>query len=183
MGVGPGVGRLLLVRPDLRDYFAAQFASALAREQRYSLEFISGRAYELADAMVAERERRAEAELLVARDLDVDRDQWDVPGDEVTWEGHRELAGALLDAPMMPEDADSAMEAELDSQRWEQLSDRQPSLDPRWLEPVYDPSWDADRFAVRPSDAAGAERPGLSRTRGPAAPGEQRSDDAKKRIA
>jgi hypothetical protein len=163
------------VRPDLRDYFAAQFASALAREQRYSLEFISGRAYELADAMVAERERRAEAELLVARDLDVDRDQWDVPGDEVTWEGHREQVGALLDAPMMPEDADSAVEAELD---------RQPSLDPRWLEPVYDPSWDADRFAVRPSDLAGAERPGLSRTRGPAAaPAEQRSDDAKKRIA
>ncbi|MEJ7733934.1 MAG: hypothetical protein WKG00_32660 [Polyangiaceae bacterium] len=181
------------MRPDLRDYFAAQFASALAREQRYSLEFISGRAYELADAMVAERERRAEAELLVARDLDrteaswgslgVDRDQWDVPG-ETTWEGHGELAGALLDAPMIPEDADSAVEAQLDSQRWEQLSDRQPSLDPRWLEPVYDPSWDADRFAVRPGEAAGAERPGLSRTRGPAAaPGEQRSDDAKKRIA
>jgi hypothetical protein len=163
------------VRPDLRDYFAAQFASALAREQRYSLEFISGRAYELADAMVAERERRAEEELLVARALDVDRDQWDAPGDEVTWEGHREVPGALLDAPMMPEDADSAVEADLD---------RQPSLDPRWLEPVYDPSWDADRFAVRPSDLTGAERPGLSRTRGPtAAPGEQRSDDAKKRIA
>jgi hypothetical protein len=52
------------------------------------------------------------------------------------------------------------------------------------LEPVYDPSWDADRFPVRPTEAAGAERPGLSRTRGPAAPpGEQRSDDAKKRIA
>jgi hypothetical protein len=171
------------VRPDLRDYFAVHFASALAREQRYSLEFISGRAYELADAMLAERERRAEAELLVARDIDrseaswrsLDRDQWDVPGDEVTWEGHREQLGGLLDAPMMPEDADSALEAELD---------REPSLDPRWLEPVYDPSWDADRFAMRATDVAGTERPGLSRTRVPATPpGEQRGEDAKKRIA
>jgi hypothetical protein len=164
------------VRPDLRDYFAVHFASALAREQRYSLEFIAGRAYELADAMLAERERRAEAELQVARELDrIDRDQWDVPGDEVTWEGRREQVGALLDAPMMPEDADSALEAELD---------REPSLDPRWLEPIYDPSWDADRFAMRATELAGTERPGLSRTRVPATPpGEQRSDDAKKRIA
>lgn len=163
------------MRPDLRDYFAVHFASSLAREKRYSLEFISGRAYELADAMVAERERRAEAELLVARDLDADRDQWDAPLDDAAWQGHREQVGGLLDDPMMPEDADSAMEAALES-------DRQPSLDPRWLEPVYDPSWDADRFPMRATESGTAERPGLSRTRAPATPA-QSADDARKRTA
>ena len=163
------------MRPDLRDYFAIHFASTLAKEQRYSLEFISGRAYDLADALLAERERRAESDLLVARDLDLDRDQWDAPANEATHETHREVPGALLDDPMMPWDADSAVEAELE--------DRQPSLDPRWLEPAYDPSWDADRFPMRSTETPGSERPGLSRTRGPATPAEQRADDARKRTA
>src|SRR5574341_523595 len=58
------------VRPDLRDYFAIQFATALTREQRYSLEFISGRAYDLAEAMIAERDRRIRAELSAAQEED-----------------------------------------------------------------------------------------------------------------
>src|SRR5262245_19262222 len=49
--------------PSLRDYFAVHFAAAFASEQRYGLEFIAARAYDLADAMIEERARRAEAEL------------------------------------------------------------------------------------------------------------------------
>jgi hypothetical protein len=129
------------VRPDLRDYFAIHFATALTREQRYSLEFIAGRAYDLAEAMIAERERRALDELVAARDED-------------TQAG---ALGPLLDQPVAPWDADSADEA---------LEDRQPSLDPRWLEPTYDPAWDLEKFRVRGDDAEPASaRPGLARTR------------------
>jgi hypothetical protein len=140
------------VRPDLRDYFAIHFATALTREQRYSLEFISGRAYDLAEAMIAERERRALDELAQAREEDADAG----------------ALGPLLDQPIAPWDADSAQEAE---------EDRQPSLDPRWLEPVYDPAWDQEKFRVQREDAEPASaRPGLARTRLDEA-------DGKKRIA
>ena len=129
------------MRPDLRDYFAIHFATALTREQRYSLEFIAGRSYDLADAMLAERERRLDAELATARDEDA----------------HLASLGPLLDDAIPPWDADSATEA---------LDDRQPSLDPRWLEPVYDPAWDLEKFSVQREDSEPASaRPGLARAR------------------
>jgi hypothetical protein len=128
------------VRTDLRDYFAIHFATALTREQRYSLEFIAGRAYDLADAMITERERRVEAELVLARDAD----------------DHAGSFGPLLDEPLAPPDADSAVEA------WD---DHEPSLDPRWLEPVYDPAWDVEKFRLGREDEPSSQRPGLARTR------------------
>ena len=130
-----------MVRPDLRDYFAIHFATALTREQRYSLEFIAGRAYDLAEAMIEERERRVLDELAAAHDEDA------VAGS----------LGPLLDEPVAPWDADSAAEAN---------EDRQASLDPRWLEPSYDPAWDVEKFRVGRDEAEpGSVRPGLARTR------------------
>ena len=69
--------------PELRDLFAMHFAAALVRQERYSMEFIAGRAYDLADAMLAERERRL-----------------DVEEAEIEPHAERFSAGGLLDEPM-----------------------------------------------------------------------------------
>ena len=129
------------MRPQLRDLFAIHFAAALTREQRYSIEFIVGRAYDLADAMIAERQRRLEAEVGAGED-------------ESGWMPAH-LAGGLLDEAPPPSDADAANEGEA------------LLLDPSWLEPPYDPSWDAEKWRLEPTGAPASSRPGLARTNGP----------------
>jgi hypothetical protein len=124
------------------------FAAALAREQRYSLEFIAGRAYDLAEAMLTERERRIEAELDEAA-------QAEGPNVELSAFSH---SMALLDEPAPPSERDE--------------------LDPAWLEPPYDPAWDADKGPMQPAgdDASCSDRPGLARTtRDPASDPRRRS--------
>jgi hypothetical protein len=97
--------RLVVMNADLRDTFAIHFAAALAREQRYSLEFIAGRAYDLAEALLAERDRRLQADLFAVDDA--------VSAAELA-----EAASArLLDEPMPPSN-----------------DDEQPLLDPSWFE-------------------------------------------------
>src|SRR5262249_33129759 len=91
---GTARNRLESMKPALRDLFAMHFAAALAHEQRYTLEFIAGRAYDLADAMLVERERRIDAEACAAELGD-----W-VSGDRTGG------AGALLDEPAPPSDRD-----------------------------------------------------------------------------
>jgi len=125
------------VRPDLRDSFAIHFAAALAREQRYSIEFIVGRAYDLAEAMMEERERRFEADARIAHDAG--------------WSPAHQAG--LLDDAAPPSDADSAYDD------GEELL-----LDPSWLEPPYDPAWDSEKWRLEPTEGAESSRPGLART-------------------
>jgi hypothetical protein len=121
---------------DLRDRFAAHFAAALVDAFADPAD-VARRAYDLAEAMLLERARRA-------------------PGDEVdALLAQLPLAyhGALLDEPEpLPE------------------SSYDDELDPRWLDPPYDPAWDlearwsADEVPLPPV-LEGGSRPGLARTR------------------
>jgi hypothetical protein len=164
----PRGARLTGMSIDLRDHFAIHFAAALMRRQ-HSVQYIVGRAYDLADAMLAERSRRIDAEAAEAMASELPRSI-----EEELWPtySHRRL----LDDPPPPEDEDSAYEAYLD-----EVGSGEPEVDPRWLELEMDPSWEIEpRWAVDqgPHDAeqAGADpldpdeqaapgvRPGLART-------------------
>ncbi|HEY4118016.1 MAG TPA: hypothetical protein VGM56_09180 [Byssovorax sp.] len=56
------------MKPDLRDWFAAHVAAALAAEQRLGPRVLAARAYDIADALLAERGARLEADLADARE-------------------------------------------------------------------------------------------------------------------
>jgi hypothetical protein len=163
---------------DLRDHFAIQFAAALMRRQ-HSVQHIVSRAYDLADAMLAERSRRIDAEaaeaMSYAPPASVQQD---------SWQGYAHQG--LLDDPAPPEDADSAYEAYLD-----QPDPGDAEVDPHWLELEMDPSWEVEpRWAsessldatdpadpgVMPIDpeapGAAVVRPGLARTQPQEAAGE-----------
>jgi hypothetical protein len=129
---------------DLRDHFAVHIAAALVDAFR-DPEHIARHAYDLADAMIAERARRIDAAEGRAIAMEPELDAQSAP----PFEHHT----ALLDRP-------------------EPILESDEELDPSWLEPPYDPTWDADlRREETPhrSDAAPAvgehqTRPGLSRT-------------------
>ena len=167
---------------DLRDHFAIQFAAALMRRQ-HSVQHIVSRAYDLADAMLAERSRRIDAEAAEAM-------SYAPPASvqEESWQDYSHRG--LLDDPAPPDEADSAYEAYL-----AQSDPGDAEVDPHWLELEMDPSWEVEpRWAsesemavVDPADfgdplaapldpealdAAAVVRPGLARTQPQEAAGE-----------
>jgi hypothetical protein len=116
---------------DLRDRFAAHFAAALV-DAFADAGDVARRAYDLAEAMLVERARRA-------------------PGDEM--DHPLTYHGALLDEPAPLPERDAGDD----------------DLDPRWLDPPYDPAWDLearwDAEPPLPPVLDGNLRPGLARTR------------------
>ena len=118
---------------DLRDRFAAHFAAALV-DALADPGQIAARAYDLAEAMLAERARRADHEESTAIALEPRRAS--VPPI---------FHHALLDEPVLEPDPGY-----------------DDDLDPSWLEPPYDPTWDLEtRWGAEPSRPPG---PGLART-------------------
>jgi hypothetical protein len=117
---------------DLRDRFAVHFAAALVDAFPANAE-LARRAYDLADALMAERARRIDAEEAQAVEGAVETER---------------LASshALLDepAPLLEPDAG-----------WDE------DADPRLLEAPYDPSWDLDdRRELRPGPGLARTQPG-----------------------
>lgn len=123
---------------DLKDLFAAHVAAALAtRPDRPDV--IAARAYELAEALLRERARRAPTE---DDELFVSERLGDV-GEEVPDEEFFRAGVGLLDQPA-PYSEREGLE-----------------LDPAWLERDGDPRWEAEpKWAPGPP----SERPGLART-------------------
>jgi hypothetical protein len=127
---------------DLRDYFAIRFAAQLAGGL-YPADHIVKRAYDLADAMLAERARR------------LDRDEraavQEEPPLSAEFSAYRP---ALLDELPPPSEGESAYEIYAAAEA--------EGLDPRWLEPEGDPAWEAEpKWAPDPRPEV---RPGLART-------------------
>jgi hypothetical protein len=57
-------------------------------------------------------------------------------------------------------------------------------LDPSWLEPPYDPSWDVEtRWSAPEGDGAPRQGPGLARTTPEAATGGKEGEERKERLA
>lgn len=141
----------------LRDLFAAHVAGSLATRVD-TADAIAVRAYDLADAMLRERARRAPAaslaqgDVLLAEELEIDG-----ADEEPAWlDFELGARGAtLLDEPAP-------------------VSERDDEPDPRWIEREerdpnsYDPRWEAEPVALpgssAPSSPRGVERPGLART-------------------
>jgi hypothetical protein len=120
---------------DLRDRFAAHFAAALV-DAFADPGQVARRAYDLAEAMLNERARRVDGE--EARAIAQEPLPASIPP-----LFHR----ALLDEPEPMLEPDPGYDDD---------------LDPSWLEPPYDPSWDIEtRWDAEPSRPAG---PGLART-------------------
>jgi hypothetical protein len=134
---------------DLRDRFAVHFAAALVDALADSGQ-IARRAYDLAEAMMVERARRIDAEEGSAIALEPRRAS--VPP------VLRPLSAALLDDPVMEPDPGY-----------------DDDLDPAWLEPPYDPSWDVETRWAAPEGEI-APRPGLARTMPEPAAGEERKE-------
>jgi hypothetical protein len=129
----------MLRRMDLRDRFAAHFASALVGAFADAGQ-IARRAYDLAEAMMVERARRVD----------------DEEGSAIVFEARRASVpapppfyhAALLDEPEPMLEPDPGYDDD---------------LNPAWLDPPYDPSWDLEtRWTSEP-------RPGLARTQPDAA--------------
>jgi hypothetical protein len=143
---------------DLRDSFAAHFAAALV-DAFADAEHVARRAYDLADAMLAERARRVDADEEGAILFEPLRGSLSAPPLEAPPLEARPLSapppaseppawhGALLDQPHPIFDPDLGYDDE--------------DLDPSLLEPPYDPSWDLDAHLITPSRPPG---PGLVRT-------------------
>jgi len=127
---------------DLRDRFAVHFAAALV-DVFPDADEIARRAYDLADALLAERARR----------IDADEARAALPEPRAPSIVAPPYHGALLDEPTPVLEPDPG---------W----DEEP--DPSWLEPPYDPSWDLDvRWSGEASASASPSRPpgpGLART-------------------
>ncbi|MCC6524335.1 MAG: hypothetical protein IT373_16875 [Polyangiaceae bacterium] len=144
-----------------RDELALGFALAIARPREEPAE-VARRAYDLAEALLAEGARRSDADEAAAIAAEAELAPRDAPA--------LPAGAALLDEPppWLEEDwplaePDDALLAEAD--------------DAHFLELAYDPSWDVEpRWQSEtgaPSDAASAPSagPGLARTRAePATP-------------
>ena len=138
----------MLRRMDLRDRFAAHFASALVAAFADDGQ-VARRAYDLAEAMMAERARRVDDEEGRAIALEPRRGSTAPPA--------RPFHGALLDEPEPMLEPDPGYDDD---------------LDPAWLEPPYEPSWDLEaRWSTEP-------RPGLARTQ----PGAEDEGGLKERV-
>ncbi len=124
----------MLPRMDLRDRFAAHFASALVAAFADDGQ-VARRAYDLAEAMMAERARRVDDE--EGRAIVLEPRRGSIPAPAPSYHA------ALLDEPEPMIEPDPGYDDD---------------LDPSWLEPPYDPSWDMEtRWTTDP-------RPGLART-------------------
>lgn len=125
---------------ELRDYFAAHVAAALAQKMERP-ETIAARAYDLADALVRERVRRP-LELGLESELPpeafFDDDARFFQPDAI--EPHFAEIG-LLDEPAPMSERDD---------------------EPSWMERADRPEWEADAKPVL--DVRPSERPGLART-------------------
>lgn len=129
---------------DLKDLFAAHVAAALAHRVERS-DIIASRAYDLAEAMLRERARRAPVEDVLAEPDLVDAFEDGVPNEEFF------AAPGLLDEPAPWSDREGM------------------ELDPAWLDRDNDPRWEADPKWSAPAGAV--VRPGLAKaTRPDAAP-------------
>ncbi|MBK6513442.1 MAG: hypothetical protein IPG04_04770 [Polyangiaceae bacterium] len=121
---------------DLKDLFAAHVAAALASKPDRP-DVIAARAYELAEALLRERVRRAPSdddELFVSERADGIGEE--VPDDELFRSG-----SGLLDEPAPWRDREGL------------------EVDPSWLDRDGDPRWE-----VEPKWGPGSDRPGLART-------------------
>jgi hypothetical protein len=121
---------------DLRDRFAARFAASLVPTGADPAE-LARRAYDLAEAMLAERARRIDADEGRAIALEPRRGSLAPPGQE-----------GLLDEP-------------------EPMFEPEEPPDPSWLEQPYDPSWDLEtRWSAEAPATPGSVHPpgpGLAR--------------------
>ncbi len=141
----------------LRDLFAAHVAASLVTRVDSS-RAIAEKAYDLADALLRERERRAENEAELAMH---DANEA-MPTPEPAWlDFELGLRGtALLDEPTPTSERGEEPDA-----RWIEREDRDPeSYDPRW----------ARGSPAPPSDPLTGAKPGLARTTPAAASAEDR---------
>jgi hypothetical protein len=149
----------MLPHMDLRDRFAVHFAAALVDALGDS-EQIARRAYDLAEAMMFERARRIDAEEGSAIALEPAAPAEAQPRRSAAPPALRALPGALLDEPILEPDPGY-----------------DDDLDPSWLEPPYDPSWDVEtRWSAPEGDSAPRQGPGLARTTPEPAGGEERKE-------
>ena len=150
---------------ELRDYFAIRFAARLAGGL-YATDTIVRRAYDLADAMIAERARRID-----------EAEQLAIAG-EAPLSARAGLSPIRYGLPLLDE---LPPPSEAEPAYYYGRADDEDGVDPRWLEPPIDPSWDVDPRWGEPSPAAAATResarPGLARTEpeAPVAPKRERS--------
>jgi hypothetical protein len=149
---------------DLRDRFAAHFAAALVDALADSGQ-IARRAYDLAEAMMIERARRIDEEegSAIAGEPRRASASPGVAAAEAQ-PGLHSLPGALLDEPVLEPDPG-----------------HDDDLDPSWLEPPYDPSWDVETRWSTAAEREGGESapqkgPGLARTTPEPAGGEERKE-------
>lgn len=142
---------------DLKDLFAAHVAAALAHRIERT-DVIATRAYDLADAMLRERGRRARSLEDEDGSLDASEraDDDSMPGDEFFRPFH-----GLLDEPAPVSEREGL------------------EVDPAWLDRDNDPRWEAEKWLDVSSPAAGpsSEKPGLKRT----VPGASESESDKTR--
>ena len=136
---------------DLRDRFAAHFAATLV-DAFADDDQIARRAYDLAEAMLAERARRIDADEEGAIVFEPRRASVAAPSLAAVASELTEHHGALLDEPAPMFEPDLVRDDEY--------------LDPSLLEPPYDPSWDLDaHLIVSPGgDSSRPSGPGLART-------------------
>ena len=111
---------MLVLDMELRDYFAAHMAAALAHKMERP-ETIAARAYDLADALARERVRRPAAEMLADDEL---------PPEAYFEDDARFFQPGLLDepAPMTERDDDAWLEL-ADGAAW--AADAKPIVDVR----------------------------------------------------
>jgi hypothetical protein len=139
----------MLSAMELRDRFAVHFAAALV-DAFADAGDVARRAYDLAEAMLEERARRIDADEGHAIALEPR------PASRIPAPVYHH---ALLDEPEPMIEADPGYDDD---------------LDPSWLEPPYDPSWDLDphwaeeplpKNATAQTISTKPPGPGLARTR------------------
>ncbi len=133
---------------ELRDFFAAHAAGTLLTEGR-SPDEIARAAYDVADALVAERERRLEREAL--------RDDG------------ASMPPAAESAPLWaspPGDFDRTSLLDEPAPMSEREDDPESEVDPSWEDRAFDPRWEREpRWGE--GDEPASDRPGLRSTRPP----------------